>query len=150
MDLIRNVQDPTLASKKLVDHALNRFSTDNLSCMIVRFDKDATAKSAVSKIEPAAGVRKISEVDRIVNETKMRIAAGTIQPIGVSATNGGRGYEPDFIPEEEWETDEEERPASKEDDDGLGLVLEEEEGTQSTIAAESAVTDDEPNPAAKE
>lgn len=149
MDLIRNVQDPTLASKKLVDHALNRFSTDNLSCMIVRFDKVATAKAAASNIEPAAGVRKISEVDRIVNETKLRITSGTIQPIGVSATNGGRGYEPDFIPEEEWETDEEERPASKDEGDGLGLVLEEDEDTQATIATESAVADDESNPVAK-
>ncbi|KAF3209566.1 Protein phosphatase 2C 1, partial [Orbilia oligospora] len=39
VDLIRTVQDPQDASKALVDHALARFSTDNLSCMIVRFEK---------------------------------------------------------------------------------------------------------------
>lgn len=38
VDLIRQVQDPQEASKMLVDHALRRFSSDNLSCMIVRLD----------------------------------------------------------------------------------------------------------------
>ena len=38
VDLIRATADPQLASKQLVDHALGRFSTDNLSCMVVRFD----------------------------------------------------------------------------------------------------------------
>ncbi|KAI2266612.1 mgpp2cl-1, protein phosphatase 2C-like protein 1 [Ophidiomyces ophidiicola] len=38
VDLIRNTHDPQAASKILVDHALSRFSTDNLSCMVVRFD----------------------------------------------------------------------------------------------------------------
>ncbi|OAX81375.1 hypothetical protein ACJ72_04288 [Emergomyces africanus] len=41
VDLIRGTEDPQLASKILVDHALSRFSTDNLSCMIVRFDTKA-------------------------------------------------------------------------------------------------------------
>ncbi|KAI9883099.1 MAG: Chitin synthase, class 7 [Watsoniomyces obsoletus] len=41
VDLIRNIHDPQEASKLLVDHALSRFSTDNLSCMIVRFNTDA-------------------------------------------------------------------------------------------------------------
>lgn len=41
MDLIRQIQDPQEASKKLVDYALARFSTDNLSCMVVRFDNKA-------------------------------------------------------------------------------------------------------------
>lgn len=35
------MQDPQEASKKLVDYALARFSTDNLSCMVVRFDNKA-------------------------------------------------------------------------------------------------------------
>lgn len=41
MDLVRGIQDPQEASKKLVDYALARFSTDNLSCMVVRFDNKA-------------------------------------------------------------------------------------------------------------
>ncbi|KAL7267730.1 mgpp2cl-1, protein phosphatase 2C-like protein 1 [Rhizina undulata] len=38
VDLVRNVLDPQLASKMLVEYALSRFSSDNLSCMIVRLD----------------------------------------------------------------------------------------------------------------
>ncbi|PWW79429.1 PP2C-domain-containing protein [Tuber magnatum] len=38
VDLVRQVQDPQEASKMLVDYALGRFSSDNLSCMIVRLD----------------------------------------------------------------------------------------------------------------
>ncbi|KAH3975307.1 hypothetical protein HBI81_068380 [Parastagonospora nodorum] len=41
VDLIRQIQDPQEASKKLVEYALARFSTDNLSCMVVRFDNKA-------------------------------------------------------------------------------------------------------------
>lgn len=41
VDLVRQIQDPQEASKKLVDYALARFSTDNLSCMVVRFDNKA-------------------------------------------------------------------------------------------------------------
>lgn len=35
------MDDPAAASRHLVDHALSRFSTDNLSCMIVRLDREA-------------------------------------------------------------------------------------------------------------
>jgi len=38
VDLVKMVDDPQEASKILVDHALSRFSSDNLSCMIVRLD----------------------------------------------------------------------------------------------------------------
>ena len=38
VDLVRSIKDPLEASKKLVDHALKAFSSDNLSCMIVRLD----------------------------------------------------------------------------------------------------------------
>ena len=44
VDLIRHTTDPQAASKQLVDHALGRFSTDNLSCMVVRFDGAALRK----------------------------------------------------------------------------------------------------------
>ena len=36
-DLVQNIQDPEEASRALVDHALAKHSTDNLSCMVVRF-----------------------------------------------------------------------------------------------------------------
>ncbi|EWC48598.1 hypothetical protein DRE_01820 [Drechslerella stenobrocha 248] len=49
VDLVRTIQDPQDASKALVDHALARFSTDNLSCMIVRFEnsKEPTTAAGV-------------------------------------------------------------------------------------------------------
>jgi hypothetical protein len=37
VDLIRNIQDPQEASKKLLDHAMGNYSTDNLSVMVIRF-----------------------------------------------------------------------------------------------------------------
>lgn len=37
-DLVRDVKDPVAASQKLVKYALQEHSTDNLSCMVVRFD----------------------------------------------------------------------------------------------------------------
>lgn len=49
VDLVRNVQDPQLGSKMLVDHALARFSTDNLSCMMVRFDTTAQQAAQENK-----------------------------------------------------------------------------------------------------
>lgn len=39
------MEDPVAASKLLVDHALSRFSTDNLSCMIVRIDGGRRAQA---------------------------------------------------------------------------------------------------------
>ncbi|GJN71698.1 protein phosphatase 2C 1 [Purpureocillium lilacinum] len=105
VDLVRNVQDPNAASKLLVDHALSRFSTDNLSCMIVRFDKEAAAQSQSSKeTGESAAASKVSEADKIVMDTKQKIADGSTPPLGVSASNSGRGYdavgseEADFIP----------------------------------------------------
>lgn len=73
---MRHIQDPQVASKMLVDHALARFSTDNLSCMIVRFDSKAVQQSVDRKTEPI-GVEGdppstikggISEADAIVGE----------------------------------------------------------------------------------
>ena len=37
MDIIRSINDPQDASKKLLDHAITNYSTDNLSVMVVRF-----------------------------------------------------------------------------------------------------------------
>lgn len=37
VDLVRSIMDPQEASKKLLDHAMTNYSTDNLSVMVVRF-----------------------------------------------------------------------------------------------------------------
>ncbi|KAK3375247.1 phosphatase 2C-like domain-containing protein [Podospora didyma] len=101
VDLIRTVQEPVSAAKILVDHALARFSTDNLSCMIVRFDKNALLDNQNNK-DNAIGVEgdaatasgKVSEVEKIVSATKQKIAEGGTPPLGVSASNSGRGHDP--------------------------------------------------------
>ena len=37
VDLIRDVEDPQVASQQLLKHALSEFSTDNTSVMVIRF-----------------------------------------------------------------------------------------------------------------
>lgn len=37
VDLIKDVQDPQVASQELLNHALSEFSTDNTSIMVIRF-----------------------------------------------------------------------------------------------------------------
>lgn len=37
VELVRSVQDPQEASKRLLDHAMTNYSTDNLSVMVIRF-----------------------------------------------------------------------------------------------------------------
>lgn len=78
VDLVRHTHDPQLASKQLVEHALARFSTDNLSCMIVRFNGKVVQQTVERKIEPI-GVEGdppstkrggISEADAIVQEAR--------------------------------------------------------------------------------
>ncbi|KAF4511688.1 hypothetical protein G6O67_003461 [Ophiocordyceps sinensis] len=107
VNLVRNVQEPSAASKLLVDHALSRFSTDNLSCMIVRFDMEAALQSQKKRYgsaELGGSATKVSEVEKIVMDTKQKIADGSSMAVGVSASNSGRGYEPiaadggDFVP----------------------------------------------------
>lgn len=97
------------ASKKLVDHALARFSTDNLSCMIVRLDKAALLENQHNKENPigvegdivtASG--KVSEAEKIVRSTKQKIADGDTPAVGISASNSGRGHDP--IPIEDGDT----------------------------------------------
>ncbi|KAF9877950.1 protein phosphatase 2C [Colletotrichum karsti] len=104
VDLVRNLEDPVEASKLLVDHALNRFSTDNLSCMIVRLDKAALLESQNDKessvgVErpPPSNAAKVSEAEKIVQDTKKKIADGGTPAIGVSASNSGRGHDPASI-----------------------------------------------------
>lgn len=100
VDLIRDKPDPVAASKLLVDHALARFSTDNLSCMIIRFDKAALLDQ--SNKDRHIGVEgdsigesgKVSEAEKIVSSTKQKIAEGDTPAVGVSASNSGRGHDP--------------------------------------------------------
>lgn len=59
VDLVRAVKDPQEASKMLVDYALGRFSSDNLSCMIVRLDPTGKFPGLKS---PDSGVEVKEEV----------------------------------------------------------------------------------------
>jgi protein phosphatase PTC1 len=78
VDLVRQIQDPQEASKKLVDYALARFSTDNLSCMVVRFDNKAVRQR---KNESAMGVEgdpltsrgNVTEAEAIVAQARKSI-----------------------------------------------------------------------------
>ncbi|KAI0429949.1 phosphatase 2C-like domain-containing protein [Xylaria sp. FL1042] len=106
VDLIREKPDPVAASKLLVDHALARFSTDNLSCMIIRFDKaallDQNNKDRHIGVEgdSTGESGKVSEAEKIVSSTKQKIAEGDTPAVGVSASNSGRGRDPTPIDEE--------------------------------------------------
>lgn len=108
VDLVRNVPDPAVASRQLVSAALDRFSTDNLSCMVVRFDKAALMEHQSNKdvgVETEGTPSKISEADKIVAETRQKILEGNASGVGISASNSGRGHDPvaiesegDFVP----------------------------------------------------
>jgi len=80
VDLVRNVHDPQQASKALVDHALARFSTDNLSVMIVRFDPNKLQQNTKIGIGVEAEGDKdkgaISEVEMIVSEARRHSGIG--------------------------------------------------------------------------
>lgn len=101
------MQDPVAASKFLVDHALSKFSTDNLSCMIVRFDRSALAETqkapAANLIgvegDPTSAAGKPTETEKILSTTKQKITEGSNPAIGVSASNSGRGHDPIPPPE---------------------------------------------------
>ncbi|CAK7273637.1 mgpp2cl-1, protein phosphatase 2C-like protein 1 [Sporothrix epigloea] len=100
VNLIRSVADPVVAAKMLVEHALAHFSTDNLSCMVIRFDREALVGTnsmndsliGVEGDEAGSGA-KLSEADKIGNEVKQKIAEGDAPAIGVSASNSGRGHD---------------------------------------------------------
>jgi protein phosphatase PTC1 len=78
VDLVRHIMDPQVASKTLVDHALARFSTDNLSCMIVRFDNAALKARKLEGIGVDHDKHHggISEADAIVSQAKKRMETG--------------------------------------------------------------------------
>ncbi|KAM5353941.1 hypothetical protein ACJ41O_000591 [Fusarium nematophilum] len=95
VDLVRNIEDPIAASKLLVDHALNRFSTDNLSCMVVRLEQ---SKEAAVDAEGAAS--QVSEADKIVSDTKQKIAEGSTPAVGVSASSNATSSDPPIAAQE--------------------------------------------------
>lgn len=108
MDLIRETEDPSAAAKHLVEHALARFSTDNLSCMIVRFNKTAlmtTTQDPASAIgvegDPACLPGKISEAEKIVGEAKRKVQEGGVPGVGVSGSNSGKGHDSQVALDEE-------------------------------------------------
>ena len=77
---MRNTQDPQAASKALVEHALSRFSTDNLSVMTVRFDNKAVQQAVEKKVEPigvegdpGSKTGGITEAESIVLESKKKL-----------------------------------------------------------------------------
>lgn len=101
VDLVRHNADPTAAAKHLVDYALARFSTDNLSCMIVRFNKSALM-TATKEPSSAIGVEgdpnsisgKLSEAEKIVSEARRKVEEDGVPGIGVSGSNSGKGHDP--------------------------------------------------------
>ncbi|KAF1918529.1 phosphatase 2C-like domain-containing protein [Ampelomyces quisqualis] len=88
VDLVRHMQDAQEASKKLVDHALARFSTDNLSCMVVRFDNKALRQrknEAVMGVEGDQATVKggVTEAEAIVAQARKSL--GEAEPCVESA-----------------------------------------------------------------
>lgn len=84
---------------RLVDHALARFSTDNLSCMIVRLNKSAlvtTTKEPSSAIgvegDPNSHAGKVSEAQKIVGDARRKVEADGVPGIGISGSNSGKGH----------------------------------------------------------
>jgi len=106
VDLVRGVNEPVSAAKMLVDHALARFSTDNLSCMVVRFDKNQLLENQSSTaigVEGDAstgstGGGRLTEAEKIVTVTRQKIAEGAAPAVGISASNSGKGHDPVAAP----------------------------------------------------
>lgn len=86
----------------LVDHALSRYSTDNLSCMIVRLNKvalmDTVANHSTSAIgvegDPVGGPGMLSEADKLVADARRKVVEEGIPGVGVSGSNSGKGHDP--------------------------------------------------------
>ena len=85
----------------LVDHALARFSTDNLSCMVVRFDKQQLLENQQNNTigvegdaATSTGTGKLTEAEKIVTATRQKIAEGAAPAVGISASNSGKGHDP--------------------------------------------------------
>lgn len=79
----------------LVDHALSRFSTDNLSCMVVRFNGSHDKPIGVEG-DPSTG--SMSEADAIVATQKEKlVASGQLidrMPSDIAEEEEGEEQEP--------------------------------------------------------
>ena len=112
MDLVRHTPDPQVASKILVDHALVRFSTDNLSCMIVRFDGKAVSQNIDRKSSPIgvegdpSSTKKggISEADHLVEEARKNMGDAGVVAGEMDEAERGRVSREIIREEEEKET----------------------------------------------
>ena len=117
---MRNTQNPQEASKVLVDHALARFSTDNLSVMIVRFDAKKLQNNTTSNIGVESEENKekgaISEVEMLVAEARRHSASipegvedekdeEALQESVIRETEEEQEYGPEFTPEGKAEAD---------------------------------------------
>ncbi|KAJ5098669.1 hypothetical protein N7532_005670 [Penicillium argentinense] len=97
VDLVRNVQDAQHASKILVDHALARFSTDNLSCMVIRLDANRVKDVVSNKADPigvdgdpSANVpHGVSEADKIVEGARRSMASAGLTDNPEAAEKAG-------------------------------------------------------------
>ena len=108
MDLVRHTQDPQAASRVLVDHALARFSTDNLSIMVVRFDSRLTQQTVANQTEPI-GVDGdpstkhggLTEAEAIVLESKKKLdeTGGSSDSVPSSVYGHEEGRNPEPVPE---------------------------------------------------
>jgi len=125
VDLVRSIHDPQMASKALVDHALGRFSTDNLSCMVVRFDNQAVK---ARKTDATIGVEGdeetlkggISEADAIVEEVAKKIK-GTDGVAGGGSHGGDLKLEDVSVAEDKPLSEEEARERRGDDKTGIEL-----------------------------
>jgi len=109
VDLVRHINDPQQASKVLVDHALARFSTDNLSVMIVRLDPKKLQSNTTADIglasDPALRSKgAVSEVEMLVGEARRHSAQFSGEQ-GISEADSGEIKERAFadIQEEDAE-----------------------------------------------
>lgn len=51
VDLVDGIKDPKEAAKRLLQHALSNFSTDNTSVMVVRFNADGSMAGASAEVD---------------------------------------------------------------------------------------------------
>lgn len=138
------MSDPVQASKVLVDHALARFSTDNLSCMIVRFNKTALLDSHANPSSAigvegdliSTGPNKISEVEKIVGDAHRKVAEGGAQ-LGISGSNSGKGHDPVPVEEQLGDLDRMERVVEEEPQ-----LVESEEANEMTPSGADQIDDE--------
>lgn len=132
VDLVRKDMDPHSASKTLVEHALGRFSTDNLSCMIVRFNTQALQAVTDPDGErigvdgdPASTVKGgISESEALVKQAaKLSGVSSDTESLEKSATQ--------MIEEEDQE------PGPELDPEGLKKAKEKAEAGKRQVEAEA-------------